>query len=234
MTTSKNELKNKLEDKLDYIFKDHSLLMRALTHKSYYYESMAKSQGHNERLEFIGDAVLDLSVGALLMKEYPELDEGPLSKIRASLVNEEALAEMALSLGMDKELRLGRGEVKNGGSHKPRLLASAYEAVVGALFWEAGYDKACEFVEKVFRKRLVHLDLKNQYARDYKTHLQERSQELFRAVPFYKVIRDEGPDHNKTFYVEVCLGNKVIGRGKGKSKKQAEQEAACNGLEDLE
>lgn len=226
--------KNKLETYLNHVFKDHHLLTKALTHKSYHYEVMEKSTGHNECLEFIGDAVLDLSVATLLMREYPELNEGDLSKIRASLVNEKTLAQIALDLEIDKAILLGQGEFKSGGSHKPRLLASSYEAIVGALFWDAGYDKAHEFVKSVFQEHITRLDLEKKYAKDYKTHLQEKIQKLFKKVPTYKVVKDEGPDHNKVFYIEVCLEDRVLGLGKGKSKKQAEQEAARNGLEGLQ
>ncbi len=223
-----------MEKKLNHTFQNPSLLMSALTHKSYHHESEGASKGHSERLEFLGDAVLDLAVGSMLMQKYPELDEGPLSKMRASLVNETTLAEIALDLDLNQNILLSWAEMRNGGSLKPRLLASTYEAVVGALFCDAGYDKAYKFIEDVFRERLSHLDLTNYYSSDYKTHFQEKCQELFKQTPTYKVVKDRGPDHDKTFFVKVYVGNQVMGQGEGKSKKQAEQEAALQGLHQIE
>ena len=212
------------EARLNYTFKNPDLLKMALTHKSYH------SVENNERLEFIGDAVLDLSVGSWLMKKYPHLDEGRLSKMRASLVNERTLSGIAIRLGMDQRIRLGRGEIKSGGGRNPRLMAGVYEAVVGAIFWEAGYERASDLIEGFFRERFANLDVEDEYSEDYKTKLQEKIQERFKSVPSYRVVREEGPDHNKVFYVEVYLKDRVLGRGQGTSKKQAEQEAARAGL----
>jgi ribonuclease-3 len=220
-----------LSEKLRHRFSDEGLLTQALTHKSFHNESNGGSTGHNERLEFLGDAVLDLVLSDLLMRRFPELPEGDLSKIRASFVNEAILAQIALELGMDKELRLGRGEVLTGGAAKPRILSSGLEAVIGALYLDGGFATACEWVSQLFVGRIETLDLTLHFATDYKTRLQELVQEKFREAPRYAVIGAEGPDHEKTFHVEVRVGNNVIATGKGKSKKTAEQEAARLALE---
>ena len=225
-----------IESQLDYEFKDPLLLDQALTHKSYTYSSTVnEKQGHNERLEFLGDAVIGLSVGFWLMKKYPSIDEGSLSRMRANLVREESLSENALSLGIDKGLQLSKGEEKSGGTKKPRLLASAYEALIGALFLEAGYDRAFEFIAKICEEHSTKSNdfTEDQLSKDHKTKFQEKYQELFKAVPSYRVIREKGLDHNKTFYVEAYFEDKSLGCGKGKSKKQAQQEAARRGLEKL-
>ncbi|MCB0362110.1 MAG: ribonuclease III [Bdellovibrionales bacterium] len=222
-----------LSEKLSYDFKDASLLNLALTHRSYQNENAALAQGNNERLEFLGDAVLDLVLSDLLMKRFPDLSEGDLSKVRASLVNEAVLADLALEFGLNEELHLGRGEIISGGFLKPRILASAIEALIGAYYVDAGFEQVFSWLEKLFAERLDGLDLNLHFASDYKTRLQELSQEKHRAAPKYKVIHEEGPDHDKIFHVEVFLGDQPIGRGKGRSKKLAEQEAARMGLEKL-
>lgn len=220
---------SELEIRLNYTFKDRDLLKKALTHKSHHNE--VHSLGDNERLEFIGDAVLGLSVGSWLMEKYPHFNEGMLSKVRASLVNEKTLSDIAIRLRMDREIRLGRGETKSGGAGKPRLMASVYEAVVGAMFLEAGYQRVHQFIGEIFQEQWAHLNIEDPCLKDYKTQLQEKTQEHFQSVPIYRVIKEEGPAHDKIFYVEVCLKGRLLGSGKGKSKKQAEQEAARKGLE---
>ncbi|MCC7405008.1 MAG: ribonuclease III [Bdellovibrionales bacterium] len=220
-----------LSEKLRHRFSDEGLLTQALTHKSFHNESNGNSTGHNERLEYLGDAVLDLVLSDLLMRRFPELPEGDLSKIRASFVNETILAQISLELGLDQELRLGRGEVLTGGAAKPRILASGLEAVIGALYMDAGFTVAFEWVAQLFVGRIETLDLSLHFATDYKTRLQELVQEKFREAPRYAVIGAEGPDHEKTFHVEVRVGTNVVASGKGKSKKTAEQEAARLALE---
>lgn len=220
-----------LQEKLGYQFKDLDLLERALTHKSFQNENAEISKGHNERLEFLGDAVLDLVLSDLLMKRFPHLSEGDLSKIRASLVNETILAEMAREFGLDQILRLGRGEILTGGSAKPRLLASTIEALIGAYYLDAGFGQVFSWVENLFEPRVENLDLNLHFANDYKTRLQELFQEKHKVAPRYVVTKEEGPDHQKTFYVEVRIEDRLLGTGCGRSKKLAEQDAARQILE---
>lgn len=211
-------------------FRDPALLKRSLTHRSFHNENPAESEGHNERLEFLGDAVLDLALSDLLMRQFPEQPEGDLSKYRASLVNESELAEIALELKFHEFMRLGKGELNTGGSQKPRLLASVFEAFVGALYLDAGFQRAYEFLKEVFTPRFAALATDGK-DRDFKTRLQERAQEQHRQTPAYDLVEEAGPDHNKTFVVSVRLGAQELATGKGRSKKQAEQEAARKALE---
>lgn len=222
-----------LENQIGYEFQNSELLKKALTHKSYYNENSKNVVGHNECLEFLGDAVLDLSVSALLMRVHPQLTEGELSKVRASLVNEGTLAGVAVELGFSKHLLLGKGEAQSGGAEKPRLLASAFEAFVGAFFQDAGFDRVDQYLVSIFGNQVENLNLDVHFASDYKTRLQEKVQEVYRQTPHYNLTREEGPDHEKVFYVEVKVGEKVLAEGKGRNKKQAEQEAAKLALESM-
>jgi ribonuclease III len=222
MTTSKPRLKRD--------FRDPSLLLQSLTHRSFHNENPGESVGHNERLEFLGDAVLDLALSDLLMREFSELSEGDLSKFRASLVNEAELADVAKELDFDQHMRLGKGEVHTGGAQKPRLLASVFEAYVGALYMDFGFDQAMEFLREIFVPRFQKLHSES-HDRDFKTRLQERAQEQHRQTPVYELVEEAGPDHHKTFIVAVKLGMDVLAQGRGRSKKQAEQEAARAALE---
>lgn len=219
------------QQKLGYQFKDVAHLTMALTHRSYVNEHNPKSSAHNERLEFLGDAVLDLSLAEIIMAKHQDLKEGDLSKLRASLVNESALSELAISLGIDDLLLLGKGEIRSGGAKKPRLLAGAFEAVIGAMFVESGYNVCRDIIAQLFQPQMDALDLDSCFARDFKTRFQEFAQERYRATPVYAVTNEEGPDHEKTFSVEVRVGEKVLGVGIGRSKKQAEQDAARQALE---
>jgi ribonuclease III len=207
-------------------FRDPKLLERAFTHRSFHNENQAASCGHNERLEFLGDAVLDLALSDFLMADFPELSEGDLSKLRASLVNEEALAELAGENGLDKMLRLGKGETLTGGSRKPRLLASVLEAYIGALYLDAGFEETRKFLRDLFSIRLTGLDTQTHFERDFKTRLQEMAQEQYRQAPQYEVTSESGPDHDKKFSVTVKVNGLELARGEGRNKKQAEQEAA--------
>lgn len=218
-----------LELKLDYQFKDSALLDRATTHKSFAYEQNQRrdTNFNNERLEFLGDAVLELALTALLMKRYANDAEGPLSKKRASLVNEDSLCKLALQIELDRSMLLGRGEVKSGGPQKPRLLASTLEAVLGAVFLDSGYDEAARVTERLFSSALDEMrTLGVDYGADYKTRLQELMQETRRVTPSYAVDEESGPDHDKIFVVTVRVENEVLATGTGKSKKAAEQDAA--------
>lgn len=219
-----------LFEKLGYTFKNADLLLKALTHKSYYNENPNKSPSHNERLEFLGDAVLDLALSDYLMSCFPDLTEGELSKIRASLVNENTLAEVAMEREIDKHILLGKGETLSGGAAKPRLLASTLEAVIGALYQDGGFATADAIIRQIFASRIEALDLEIHFKSDYKTRLQEKMQEILKQTPVYELEREEGPDHAKMFFVVLKIDQKIIARGAGRSKKQAEQVAAREAL----
>ena len=211
---------NLLGRALGYHFKDPGLLRRALTHVSY---DRHKSGDHNEVLEFLGDAVLDLAVSDLLMQHNPEKTEGDLSRMRAALVNSTVLAEKAAALDLGALLLLGKGEELSEGRSKPSILAGAFEAILGAVYRDGGYETARGVVERFFLPEVTGKQLGQQ---DYKTRLQEISQMLFHAPPTYRIVAEAGPDHEKMFVTEITVGGQVLGRGEGKSKKLSEQEAA--------
>lgn len=217
----------RLQKKLGYLFSDAELLLRCLTHVSH---SRGKGSGHNETLEFLGDAVLNLAVSDLLMRRFPEKSEGDLSKMRASLVNASALAEKGAELSLGELLRMGKGEERSGGRKKGSILAGAMEAILGGIYWEGGYEEARRVVERYFASDTEKKKLGQQ---DYKTRLQEISQMLFHSPPVYRLVDETGPDHEKCFATEIIIGGKILGRGEGKSKKQSEQEAARKALEEL-
>ena len=187
---------------------------------------MAEAPGNqsNERLEFLGDAVLGLVVTDHIFRTYPELPEGELAKVRASVVSAAALAEVAVELGLGDPLRLGKGEDASGGREKPSILADATEAVIGAVYLDGGWDAAAELVMDLLGDRIVDAAA-GPGGQDYKTRLQELSARTFEAVPVYEVV-DEGPDHAKRFFAAVRVGGQRYGEGQGRSKKQAEQAAA--------
>jgi ribonuclease-3 len=221
----KNEANlKKLQAALGYRFKDPALLVRSLTHVSY---ERQKSEGHNEVLEFLGDAVLELAVSHLLIEKNPEKSEGVLSKMRAALVNATTLAEKAAHLNFGSLILIGKGEELSGGRSKPSILAGAFEAVLGAIYRDGGYEPARLVVERYFGADVTAKKLGQQ---DYKTRLQEISQMLFRAPPAYRVVSETGPDHEKFFVTEITVGGNVLGRGEGRSKKQSEQDAAKKAL----
>ena len=217
-----------LQKGLGYKFKDPSLLVRCLTHVSY---SFDRTPGHNEVLEFLGDAVLDLAVSDLLMRQFPEKSEGDLSRMRAALVNSSVLAGKAMAINFGPLLRLGKGEERSGGRHKESILAGAFEALLGAVYLDGGYEAARHLVERYFAPDVKEKTLGQQ---DYKTRLQEISQMLFREPPVYRVVSEIGPDHAKSFVTEIAVGGKVLGKGEGRSKKQSEQEAAKKALVELQ
>jgi ribonuclease-3 len=219
---------NVLQKQLGYKFKDPVLLLRCLTHVSY---EGQKSEGHNEVLEFLGDAVLDLAVSDLLIRFNPDKSEGVLSKMRAALVNSTVLAEKAAKLKVGAILRIGKGEEWSGGREKPSILAGAFEAILGGVYRDGGYETAHAVVERFFAADVTAEKLGQQ---DYKTRLQEISQMLFHAPPRYRIVAETGPDHEKHFVTEIAVGGKVMGIGEGKSKKQSEQEAAKKAIEKLQ
>ena len=208
-----------LEDKLNYKFKDTKLIIEALTHKSY------KQPYDNERLEFLGDAVLDLIVGEYLYKKFSKSDEGKLSKIRASLVNEAGFDKLARSLNLGNYILLSNAEENNGGREKPSLLSNAFEAIIGAIYLEAGLKTANTIAIKLIELNYEEISLDSLF-RDFKTSLQELTQARFGTTPEYKVLASRGPDHLKEFEVGVFIQDKEYARAIGKSKKIAQQEAA--------
>jgi len=217
-----------LEQELGYHFSDSSLLVRALTHVSF---ERVKRGGHNEVLEFLGDAGLVLAISDLLMRRYPSRSEGDLSRMRAALVNSTVLAEKAALLKLGTLLRLGKGEERSGGRTKSSILAGVFEALLGAVYTDSGFATARTLVEKYFDADLTGKKLGQQ---DYKTRLQEISQMLFRVPPVYRIVGETGPDHDKQFVTEISVGGTVLGRGAGKTKKQSEQEAARSAMAELQ
>lgn len=218
----------RLQDELGYRFKDPLLLGRSLTHVSH---ERQKSEGHNEVLEFLGDAVLELAVSDLLIQRNPDKPEGILSKMRAALVNAKVLAEKARVLKLGESLRIGKGEERSGGRDKESILAGAFEALLGAIYRDGGYRAAHRVVERYFG---ADVTAKKLGQHDYKTRLQEISQMLFRAPPEYRVVAESGPDHDKYFVTEIAVGGKILGKGEGRSKKQSEQQAAKKALTELQ
>lgn len=216
-----------LQEELGYFFSDPTLLERCLTHVSC---DRGDGSHHNETLEFLGDAVLNLAISDLLMRRFPDKNEGDLSRMRASLVNAVILAEKATSLELGELMRMGKGEERSGGRVKGSILAAAFEAVLGGVYRDGGYEAAQRVVERRFFSEI-------QQARpglqDYKTRLQEISQMLFQAPPTYELVAESGPSHEKRFVTEIAIAGKVLGRGEGRSKKQSEQQAARTALEEL-
>ncbi|HFU4205856.1 TPA: ribonuclease III [Streptococcus suis] len=210
-------------------FSDMSLLETAFTHTSYANEHRLLKISHNERLEFLGDAVLQLMISKYLYKKYPDRPEGEMSKLRSTFVREESLASFSRACGFDSFLRLGRGEEKSGGRNRDTILGDAFEAFLGALLLDKGEKTVEEFIHKVMIPRLE----KGNFERvtDYKTALQEILQVNGEIAITYQVVAESGPAHDKIFEVEVSADQRVIGRGRGRSKKLAEQDAAKNAVE---
>jgi ribonuclease-3 len=223
---------NTLQQTLRYRFADANLLEEALRHSSYVNEQLDPEMRDNERLEFLGDAVLNLVVGHLLMKAYPQLHEGELSRIRANLVNETQLSQIARSLKLGSYLLLGKGEMQSNGWDKNSLLANALEAVIAAVYLDNGFEAAAQLIEHHF-KSLIQSALIITTGQDYKSHLQEAVQISIKQIPQYKVVDESGPDHEKTFTVSMTVGT-LCTEGKGKNKKTAEQDAARKAIDLLE
>jgi ribonuclease-3 len=221
-----------LQKKLGVPLLNEEATVAALTHKSYTNEHKEPGLQNNERLEFLGDAVVDLAIGHRLMERFPGANEGELSKLRALIVNEEGLSKVARGIALGELLLLGRGEELTGGREKSSVLADALEAVLGAVYWASGLDTALELVDRLFEEALNGVASGNS-GQDYKTILQEDAQLRLKAAPRYRVLSEAGPDHEKTFEVEVAIGAEVLGVGKGRSKKEAEQAAAKNALNRL-
>ena len=214
-----------LEAMLGYTFQNRALLEQALRHASWCNEHASEHLEDNERLEFLGDAVLDLVVGHKLMTRFPQLREGELSVTRAQVVSEAGLSEVAAQLGIGQWLSLGKGEEKSGGRTKPSILADAFEALLAAVYLDGGFDAAVEMVERLLAQRIETVEFKGFY--DFKTRLQETSQARLKATPTYRVVQEIGPDHDKRFVVAVTIADEEWARAVGKSKKEAEQMAAA-------
>lgn len=217
-----------LETRLGMSLPDRATALAALTHASYVNEHPDEERVDNERLEFLGDAVIDLAVSDRLMRRFPGGLEGELTRLRSGLVDEVALAAVARSMGLGELLALGRGEEQSGGRAKDSVLADALEAVIAVVFLAGGIDATFAFVDRFFAEALEQAERGG--GRDFKTQLQELVQGRLRTAPRYRVVGESGPDHAKTFTVEIeCAGEK-LGRGEGRSKKEAEQAAAHEAL----
>ena len=214
-----------LEQKTGIKFNNISLLRQALTHKSYLNENPSAGLDDNERMEFLGDALLDFVVADGLYSDFPDLPEGKLTEIRISLVRKETLAEKASQLSLSKYLLMGKGEETTGGRKRPSNLANTFEALVAAIYLDQGLDQVRTFILDIFQNEISSVRA-GDLAINYKALLQELTQDEYRCLPEYEVVEATGPDHDKIFYVSVSVGEAVLAIGSGKSKKTAEAEAA--------
>ena len=218
------------EKKLGLNFKNKDLLIQAFVHRSYLNENPDFHLNHNERLEFLGDAVLELIVTEELYKKYPEKAEGEMTNWRAALVNAKMLTSVAEELGFNDFLLLSRGETKELGKARAYILANTFEALIGSIYLDSGYETTEKFIKKYLIKNLSDI-IKNGSYKDSKSQFQEESQDRKGITPVYKVIREWGPDHQKNFIVGVFLADKLVAEGEGSSKQEAEEQAAKAGLE---
>ena len=220
-----------LEARLGYMFRDRALLENALMHSSYANQNGARGYTCNERLEFLGDSVLGMVTAARLYALYPDMPEGKMSRLRAELVCEQALHGVALTLHLGDYIRLGHGEERSGGRERPSILADAVEAVIAAMYLDGGLEPAQRFILAHILNGLAEGEI--HHVEDYKTELQERVQRRAGQTLSYTVCAESGPDHNKTFTMAVLLNGSEIGRGTGRTKKEAEQSAARCALEQM-
>ena len=221
-----------LEAALRYRFKNISLLQEALQHSSFVNEQRDLGFEDNERLEFLGDAVLDLVISHMLMSDFPKTREGELSRMRATVVNESQLAAVAQHLGLGQHLLLGRGEVMSSGQEKSSILADALEAVFAAVYLDGGLSAAFEVIRQQFSEMIAQVS-EGMGTEDFKSRLQELVQVRYKTIPDYRVVAESGPDHDKTFKVCLRISDALITHGTGKSKKAAEQAAAGEALREL-
>jgi ribonuclease III len=218
----------KLQKRIGYVFGDRKILLQALTHTSYgheYFPNQAVATRDNERLEFLGDAVLDLIISDLLLESYPDSHEGELTRMRAALVNEKTLAKLSLAIGVDECVRLGKGEERTGGKNKASILSSTFEAIVAALYLDGGFQGVYPVVRHLFAP-FLETKQDSSFFYDHKTQLQELVQARWKITPTYDLVRTHGPEHSKIFEVEVRMGEERLARAMGASKKEAEQKAA--------
>jgi ribonuclease-3 len=221
-----------LEELIGYRFSDEGLLTEAITHTSFQYENSGTQSAHNERLEFLGDSVLGLVIAETLFTRNRRLSEAGMSRIKSYLVNKSVLYEMATGLSLGKFIRLGRGEDTTGGRQKRSILSDALEAIFGGVFLDSDYETAREIILRLYAHRISEaMDNKKGY--DFKSELQERSQALFGTLPDYRIVKQEGEEHQKIFTAEVYVGEKRLGIGCGKSKKEAQMQAAGEALDEI-
>jgi ribonuclease III len=218
-----------LEKKIDYVFRSEDLLEQALTHRSYLNENRVPGKEHNERLEFLGDAVLELVVTEFLYAKYPEKPEGDLTAYRAALVNTQSISEAAKHLGMNDFLLLSRGEARDTGRARQIILANAFEALIGAIYLDAGYAAAKEFIGEQLFHKTDEVVAKGLW-QDSKSRFQELAQEKLGITPGYQLLNQSGPDHDKRFVVGAFVGREKIATGEGRAKQEAEQDAAQKAL----
>ena len=218
-----------LEQQLSLQFNNSDLLVQALTHRSYLNENPGFRTGHNERLEFLGDAVLELAVTEELYRRFPEKPEGDLTSFRAALVNSRMLADIATQINLNDHILLSRGEAKDTGRARQYILANTVEALIGAIYLDQGYERADQFIRQHV---ILHLEevLNKKLYKDPKSLFQEEAQERVGITPSYEVLQEWGPDHDKHFVVGVFLGKEVVAEGEGPSKQTAQEDAARNGL----
>ncbi len=217
-----------IEESINYTFKNKNLLSEALTHTSYANENGINS---NEKLEFLGDSILEFVSSEYMYKNYPKLNEGELTKARATVVCENSLYEVAKKHEISKYIRVGHSEVAHGGNFKPTILADSVEAIIAAIFFDSGLEEATKFIINNLKDTMEDAT-KSVGIKDYKTVLQEKLQENGDVSIEYRIIKEEGPDHDKTFTAEVLLNKNVLAQGEGKSKKLAEMQAAKKALEE--
>lgn len=227
---SNTSLLESVQNRINYHFENSELLKQSLTHSSYANEHRNTLTSDNERLEFLGDAILDLIISEYLFRKHPKMPEGDLSKIRASIVCESSLAKTAKVIKLGQFIRLGKGEEMTGGRERASILADAFEALTGAIFLDGGFDKAKSFLTDVLINQVENMPSIEDLYTDYKTLLQENMQKESNKPISYEVVNEDGPDHDKNFYVEVYHGTICLGKGIGKSKKEAEQDAAQKAL----
>jgi ribonuclease-3 len=221
------------EQRLGYAFRQRELLERALTHKSFSNENRENRSPNNERLEFLGDAVLGFVVGEMIYRSFPSLQEGALSKIKAHLVSSNMLGAKGRLLEIGKFLRMGAGEARSGGAEKVSLLADAFEAVVAAIYLDGGLSATEAFVRRVFGPEVDGINIGDLSFHDYKTTLQETAQGLGLPLPEYRVVEESGPDHEKAFVVELLWDGVEFSQGSGPSKREAQRKAAKEALKKL-
>ena len=233
MNGSAEDTVSAFQSRLGYEFRNLDLLERALTHKSYSNENREFRSPNNERLEFLGDAVLGFVIGELIYHSFPNLQEGALSKIKAHLVSASMLSAKGRALEIGRYLRMGAGEARSGGAEKLSLLADAFEAVVAAIYLDGGVAPTESFVRRVFEPEVAGIDIGDLSFHDYKTTLQETAQSLGLPLPDYRVIEESGPDHEKAFVVELAWDGEPFARGQGPSKREAQRKAAKEALKKL-
>lgn len=225
LMTEKLEWLEPVQAILKYRFRSIELLAQALTHRSYTHENLQEELSDNERFEFLGDAVLSVVISHLVMEQFPDQPEGDLTRIRALIVNEKTLAGISRRMGLGRFILLGKGEDQTGGREKASILANCYEAVVGAVYLDGGYEEAFRMLQLHFSKALARVEQKVP-RQDFKTLLQEKTQNRHQTIPRYTLVSESGPDHEKTFRVHVSIQGVAMGHGEGKTKKEAEQHAA--------